>query len=163
MEELEKPPPCNPDCSKPESSPSSTWFDMELALRTTTSSETEPFRLDQAVCSHGLFMMAPNRWDPLTNTLTRPLRLHHHDSDPSSSSPSFIVTVSQRSESIAVRVHHGTHLLSPHEVRALMVPTSLTASLNSWVFIGKLISVVLFRFRLRCRECCDFPKRKRKL
>ncbi|KAL6657444.1 hypothetical protein ACP70R_005224 [Stipagrostis hirtigluma subsp. patula] len=34
-----------------------------------------PFDLAAAVCSHGLFMMAPNRWDPATRALSRPLRL----------------------------------------------------------------------------------------
>ncbi|CAM0907150.1 unnamed protein product [Alopecurus aequalis] len=34
-----------------------------------------PFDLEAAVCSHGLFMMAPNRWDPASRTLLRPLRL----------------------------------------------------------------------------------------
>ncbi|XP_042501053.1 uncharacterized protein LOC122078917 [Macadamia integrifolia] len=33
------------------------------------------FYLEKAVCSHGLFMMAPNRWDPSTKTLQRPLLL----------------------------------------------------------------------------------------
>ncbi|PUZ73264.1 hypothetical protein GQ55_2G460300 [Panicum hallii var. hallii] len=34
-----------------------------------------PFDLAAAVCSHGLFMMAPNRWDPTARALVRPLRL----------------------------------------------------------------------------------------
>uniref|UniRef100_A0A0E0ANR1 HhH-GPD domain-containing protein n=1 Tax=Oryza glumipatula TaxID=40148 RepID=A0A0E0ANR1_9ORYZ len=34
-----------------------------------------PFDLEAAVCSHGLFMMAPNRWDPASRALVRPLRL----------------------------------------------------------------------------------------
>ena len=34
-----------------------------------------PFDLEGAVCSHGLFMMAPNRWDPASRALLRPLRL----------------------------------------------------------------------------------------
>ncbi|XP_010256879.1 PREDICTED: uncharacterized protein LOC104597156 [Nelumbo nucifera] len=33
------------------------------------------FSLEKAVCSHGLFMMAPNQWDPSTKTFQRPLRL----------------------------------------------------------------------------------------
>ncbi|KAM7473186.1 hypothetical protein LguiB_020429 [Lonicera macranthoides] len=32
-------------------------------------------KLEEAVCNHGFFMMAPNDWNPLTKTLTRPLRL----------------------------------------------------------------------------------------
>ncbi|RLN09336.1 uncharacterized protein C2845_PM11G10830 [Panicum miliaceum] len=34
-----------------------------------------PFDLAAAVCSHGLFMMAPNGWDPAARALVRPLRL----------------------------------------------------------------------------------------
>lgn len=33
------------------------------------------FSLEKAVCNHGFFMMAPNRWDPSTKSLSRPLRL----------------------------------------------------------------------------------------
>nr|CAD1828294.1 unnamed protein product [Ananas comosus var. bracteatus] len=40
-----------------------------------TAGSSSSFDLERAVCSHGLFMMAPNRWDPLSKTLTRPLRL----------------------------------------------------------------------------------------
>lgn len=32
------------------------------------------FDLARAVCSYGYFLLAPNRWDPDTQTLTRPLR-----------------------------------------------------------------------------------------
>ncbi|GKC44384.1 DNA glycosylase, partial [Tanacetum coccineum] len=32
-------------------------------------------KLEKAVCNHGFFMMAPNRWDPSSKTLVRPLRL----------------------------------------------------------------------------------------
>ncbi|KAM1067999.1 hypothetical protein ACFX2I_000008 [Malus domestica] len=33
------------------------------------------FNLEKAVCNHGFFMMAPNRWVPSSKTLERPLRL----------------------------------------------------------------------------------------
>ncbi|PWA73558.1 DNA glycosylase [Artemisia annua] len=33
------------------------------------------FKLEKAVCNHGFFMMAPNRWNPSSKTLVRPLRL----------------------------------------------------------------------------------------
>ncbi|CAA0819569.1 Unknown protein [Striga hermonthica] len=33
------------------------------------------FNLEKAVCSHGLFMMSPNQWDPHSKTFRRPLRL----------------------------------------------------------------------------------------
>lgn len=49
------------------------------------------FRLEKAVCSHGLFMMSPNQWDPLSLTFSRPLHLslNHH------SSTSVVVRISQ--------------------------------------------------------------------
>lgn len=53
----------------------SRWLEMELPLGMGTESSFR-FRLEKAVCSHGLFMMAPNHWDPLSNSLTRPLLLH---------------------------------------------------------------------------------------
>ncbi|OEL22599.1 hypothetical protein BAE44_0016382 [Dichanthelium oligosanthes] len=46
--------------------------EMELLLPTGGAA---PFDLAAAVCSHGLFMMAPNRWDPAARALVRPLRL----------------------------------------------------------------------------------------
>ncbi|RWW65255.1 hypothetical protein BHE74_00027450 [Ensete ventricosum] len=48
------------------------------------------FDLAKAVCSHGLFMMSPNCWDPATASLRRPLHL-------SASSASLSVRISQPS------------------------------------------------------------------
>lgn len=98
--------------------------ELELPL----GEAAESFRLEKAVCSHGLFMMAPNYWDPLDNTLTRPLRLSLDDdrsksSSSSSSSGSVIVSISQQSErpgSLRVRVH-GTDSISPQQEHALLV------------------------------------------
>ena len=102
-------------------SPASCELEIPLGMA------AETFRLEKAVCSHGLFMMAPNYWDPFSNTLTRPLRLSLVDDDYSSSSSavsgSVIVSISQPSERqscLLVRVH-GTELLSPQEQQALMV------------------------------------------
>uniref|UniRef100_A0ACD5YXT9 Uncharacterized protein n=1 Tax=Avena sativa TaxID=4498 RepID=A0ACD5YXT9_AVESA len=58
---------------------------VELELRLGAA----PFDLEAAVCSHGLFMMAPNRWDPASRALLRPLRL-----------------ASDRSTSLLARVSH---------------------------------------------------------
>ncbi|KAK3182982.1 hypothetical protein Dsin_030268 [Dipteronia sinensis] len=33
------------------------------------------WKLEKAVCSHGLFMMSPNHWDPLSRSFWRPLHL----------------------------------------------------------------------------------------
>ncbi|CAK9188652.1 unnamed protein product [Ilex paraguariensis] len=52
------------------------------------------FNLEKAICSHGLFMMAPNHWDPLTKTLRRPLRLDPEDDQDVSVSSSFLVQIS---------------------------------------------------------------------
>ncbi|KAK8641761.1 hypothetical protein V6N13_011135 [Hibiscus sabdariffa] len=35
----------------------------------------EGFDLEKAICSHGLFMLAPNHWDPISRSFSRPLRL----------------------------------------------------------------------------------------
>ncbi|XP_017696252.2 uncharacterized protein LOC103697865 [Phoenix dactylifera] len=58
------------------------------------------FNLENAVCSHGLFMMAPNRWDPASKSLLRPLRLSNSSSSlpvrishPSPSHPLLLVSV----------------------------------------------------------------------
>ncbi|XP_008227745.1 PREDICTED: uncharacterized protein LOC103327233 [Prunus mume] len=45
-------------------------FSMFLPLGSNSS-----FNLEKAVCNHGFFMMAPNRWIPSSKTLQRPLRL----------------------------------------------------------------------------------------
>ncbi|PON34375.1 DNA glycosylase [Parasponia andersonii] len=44
---------------------------LTLALGESKSS----FNMEKAVCNHGFFMMAPNRWSPSAKTLQRPLRL----------------------------------------------------------------------------------------
>ncbi|XP_061354228.1 uncharacterized protein LOC133298866 isoform X2 [Gastrolobium bilobum] len=102
----------------------STWLELKMELP--LGIPTQQFLLEKAVCSHGLFMMAPNHWDPLSNTLTRPLRLHHHHHDHPSSS--LIVSISQHhAASLAVRVH-GTHSLSPQQESALLVSRMLHLS-----------------------------------
>lgn len=78
----------------------------------------ETFSLEKAVCSHGLFMMAPNRWDPLTRTFSRPLRLNADlDGDASSS---VMVRISHQSCSLQIRVY-GDSALSPEQERSLLV------------------------------------------
>lgn len=58
------------------------------------------FNLENAVCNHGFFMMAPNVWDPTTKTFTRPLRL-------ADSVNSVNVTISQPPEYnfLLIKVH----------------------------------------------------------
>ncbi|KAF8019238.1 hypothetical protein BT93_G0041 [Corymbia citriodora subsp. variegata] len=50
-------------------------MEMEMEMEMGLGETAETFRLEKAVCSHGLFMMSPNRWDPLSLSLSRPLRL----------------------------------------------------------------------------------------
>ncbi|KAG5537845.1 hypothetical protein RHGRI_025071 [Rhododendron griersonianum] len=71
---------------------------MELPLGKTAEAAT--FDLEKNVCSHGLFMMAPNFWDPLSKTLQRPLLLDsHEESGNGSASSSVLVRISQPSDS----------------------------------------------------------------
>ncbi|XP_034891236.1 uncharacterized protein [Populus alba] len=88
----------------------------------------ETFNLEKAVCSHGLFMMSPNHWDPLSLTFSRPLRLSlsdsDSDSDPQVSTPttSLFVSISHPPHlprSLSVRVY-GTRCLSPKHQESLV-------------------------------------------
>ncbi|KAK4605634.1 hypothetical protein RGQ29_000083 [Quercus rubra] len=58
------------------------------------------FNLEDAVCNHGFFMMAPNSWIPSTKTLQRPLRL-------ANSTTSVMVSISHppNNSSILIQVH----------------------------------------------------------
>ena len=81
------------------------------------------FILEKAVCSHGLFMMAPNHWDPLSKTLTRPLRLNLDDDDDDDDQTSVTVHVSHPPHSphaLHLRVF-GTDTLTLHQQQSLMV------------------------------------------
>ncbi|KAI3448396.1 hypothetical protein Pfo_005061 [Paulownia fortunei] len=75
------------------------------------------FNLEKAVCSHGLFMMAPNHWDPQSKTLKRPLRLSLDDDE-----TSLLVHVSHPPHSdhtLHLRVF-GTDALSPQQQQSLL-------------------------------------------
>ncbi|KAK7816099.1 hypothetical protein CFP56_000743 [Quercus suber] len=58
------------------------------------------FNLEDAVCNHGFFMIAPNSWIPSTKTLQRPLRL-------ANSATSVMVSISHppNNSSILIQVH----------------------------------------------------------
>ena len=74
---------------------------LELPLGA-AEEEEESFELEKAVCSHGLFVMPPNQWDPVSKTLLRPLRLGDSDSE------SVMVRISQHQwapHSLHVRVY----------------------------------------------------------
>ncbi|KAM7509750.1 hypothetical protein LguiB_008625 [Lonicera macranthoides] len=75
-------------------------------------------KLEEAVCNHGFFMMAPNDWNPLTKTLTRPLRLDD-------SSTSAIVSVSHdgtNPNSLRIRIHpiHHHRPISSSDCQAVL-------------------------------------------
>ncbi|PON38673.1 DNA glycosylase [Parasponia andersonii] len=92
------------------------WVSLELPLGDTA----ESFNLESVVCSHGLFMMAPNRWDPLSKTLFRPLQLTLF---PTSDSDAVMVCVSQpqdRPRCLHLRVHTGTRSLTLENEEALL-------------------------------------------
>ncbi|KAG5625830.1 hypothetical protein H5410_011048 [Solanum commersonii] len=79
------------------------------------------FDLEKAVCSHGLFMMAPNRWDSLSKTLERPLRLSENIND-DDHEQSVLVQITQPSDSrhsLLLRVF-GTDSLSTIQQRSLL-------------------------------------------
>ncbi|EYU33314.1 hypothetical protein MIMGU_mgv1a019757mg, partial [Erythranthe guttata] len=76
------------------------------------------FNLEKAVCSHGLFMMAPNQWDPHSKTLKRPLRLNLAGGE----TFSLMVHVSHpthSSHALHLRVF-GTRALSPQQQQSLL-------------------------------------------
>ncbi|CAK7357240.1 unnamed protein product [Dovyalis caffra] len=83
------------------------------------------FSLEKTVCSHGLFMMSPNQWDPLSRTFSRPLRLSLSDSHPHDSTAttcSLSVSISHPPHlprSLLVRVY-GTPCLSPEHRESLV-------------------------------------------
>ncbi|KAM7473084.1 hypothetical protein LguiB_020327 [Lonicera macranthoides] len=86
-------------------------------------------KLEEAVCNHGFFMMAPNDWNPLTKTLTRPLRLDD-------SSTSAIVSVSHdgtNPNSLRVRIHpiHHHRPISSSDCQAVLVRTHKNETTSS--------------------------------
>ncbi|KAM4082677.1 hypothetical protein ACB094_08G000200 [Castanea mollissima] len=72
------------------------------------------FNLEDAVCNHGFFMMAPNSWIPSTKTLQRPLRL-------ANSTTSVMVSISHppNGTSILVQVHDIQNV-SPEDEKAIL-------------------------------------------
>ncbi|GJN10806.1 hypothetical protein PR202_ga28933 [Eleusine coracana subsp. coracana] len=65
----------NPNGGDPGARPHAEAPRVELELELPLRAAAAPFDLAAAVCSHGLFMMAPNWWDPAARELVRPLRL----------------------------------------------------------------------------------------
>ncbi|XP_039004269.1 uncharacterized protein LOC120131330 isoform X2 [Hibiscus syriacus] len=75
----------------------------------------EGFELEKAICSHGLFMLAPNHWDPISRSFSRPLRL-------TSPPLTVMLRISQpptSSSTLHLRVQ-GTSALSPSHSHSLL-------------------------------------------
>ncbi|KAL2341484.1 hypothetical protein Fmac_009424 [Flemingia macrophylla] len=102
------------------------------------------FQLEEAVCSNGFFMMAPNRWDPLSKTLTRPIS-------------SSLVSISQRSQSLQVRDQVCRMLrLGRAEEKAVMEFRSMTRDLPARNFAGRMFrSPTLFEDMVKCILLCN--------
>lgn len=95
-----------------------------------------PFDLEAAVCSHGLFMMAPNRWDPASRALVRPLRL-----------------ASDRAASVAVRV--SRHPARPSDALLVSVLGAPGDALSPPDQTSILVSVWCgFCIRFSCSRPC---------
>ncbi|KAL5856379.1 hypothetical protein ACOSQ3_003837 [Xanthoceras sorbifolium] len=96
----------------------------ECLLKLPLGNSAETFNLEKAVCSHGLFMMSPNHWDPLSRTLSRPLHLCLDDNGHASSSSSVMVRIFQPQEtshSLHVRIFNtGSGSLSSKEKETLV-------------------------------------------
>lgn len=73
------------------------------------------FNLEKAVCNHGFFMMAPNRWIPREKSLSRPLRLLDQTT-------SVTVSINQPSSQqfLVVKVLHS-HQLSSRDKQTVRV------------------------------------------
>ncbi|KAL5566250.1 hypothetical protein UlMin_029414 [Ulmus minor] len=97
------------------------WLLLQLPL----GEAAQTFNLETAVCSHGLFAMAPNRWDPLSKTFSRPLQLTlHHDRQ---TSKSVMVRISQPQEQrhcLHIRVLAETGFLDPEHEQELLAQVS---------------------------------------
>lgn len=67
-------------------------------LRPITLATPPGYDLKRAVCSYGYFVLAPNRWDPVTLTFSRPLRLAW--------GRVIGVTIEQKTRGLTVRTTH---------------------------------------------------------
>ncbi|XP_038709604.1 uncharacterized protein LOC120004348 isoform X2 [Tripterygium wilfordii] len=91
------------------------WVLLELPL-------AAEFDLEKTVCSHGLFMMPPNHWDPLSKTFSRPLRFSLYDDDEDDDDSSVMVRISHPIDSphsLHVRVRIAGSL-SPKQQQTIM-------------------------------------------
>ncbi|KAK2662185.1 hypothetical protein Ddye_000759 [Dipteronia dyeriana] len=82
------------------------------------------WKLEKAVCSHGLFMMSPNHWDPLSRSFSRPLHLSLDDNGHAPPSSSVMVRIFHPQETpnaLHVKVYNtGSVSLSSKEQETLL-------------------------------------------
>ncbi|KAJ0007520.1 hypothetical protein Pint_30695 [Pistacia integerrima] len=72
------------------------------------------FNLEKAICNHGLFMMAPNCWNPSTKSFQRPLRL-------TNATDSVNVSVSHPTGEDFLVIHvYDVEILSSEDRRTIM-------------------------------------------
>ena len=96
--------------------PSISFVDIKLPLEESNST----FNLENAVCSHGLFLMAPNQWDPQTKSLIRPLRLSLSINGNACSDSALVrISSGQSSDEVFIRVY-GKQWLSAEEKEAVV-------------------------------------------
>ncbi|CAO2828633.1 unnamed protein product [Amaranthus hypochondriacus] len=96
--------------------PSISFVDIKLPLEESNST----FNLENAVCSHGLFLMAPNQWDPQTKSLIRPLRLSLSINGNGSSDSALVrISSGQSFDEVFIRVY-GKQWLSAEEKEAVV-------------------------------------------
>lgn len=125
------------------------------------------FNLEKAVCNHGFFMMAPNRWIPREKSLSRPLRLLDQTT-------SVTVSINQPSNQqfLLVKVLHSRQLSSRDKqtvrVRKQLVlqKPSMFIVLYIMLFVrtrAKLyIYIYLLIVRIRWRVCCEYRLKTRR-
>ncbi|KAF3438452.1 hypothetical protein FNV43_RR21214 [Rhamnella rubrinervis] len=95
------------------------------------------FNLEKAVCNHGFFMMAPNRWIPSSKILQRPLRLADN-----TTSVTVLISHPPDSSFLCVQVYHS-QTPSPADQRAILkqVTRMLRLTMRDETIVTKFQSI----------------------
>ena len=95
------------------------------------------FNLEDAVCNHGFFVMAPNSWILSTKTLQQPLRL-------ANSTTSVMVSISHlpNNNSILIQVHDIQNV-SLEDEKAILVYTTFSLSLSLSLSLSHIYCLVV--------------------
>jgi len=82
------------------------------------------FNFEKAICNHGFFMMAPNKWISSTKSLQRPLRLMDQ-------CKSVMVTISHPSGQPNIHIYvHDMEVLSLEDKQIILVYLKVLCFLN---------------------------------